>query len=204
MQVFVDDKVIRFVTHAENAPFEQVVDLKTSKDIDLWKVFSEFVRHPDKTQLSLLSDDPGRMMRKFAGFFLPMDAAGGVVKNPEGKLLVIYRMDKWDLPKGKVDPGEVPTETAIREVREECGINLLQITADLGFTLHVYPWKGEQWILKKTYWFEMRSQSDEKLIPQEEEGIEQVKWAGPEDLPGLLKGTYASLRKIIRQALKSG
>lgn len=201
MQVFVENKVIRFLSDPGGAPHEQVIDLNAGKDIDLWAVFTAYIRNPEKSQLTFLTNDPGRMMRKFAGNFVSVEAAGGVVKNPEGRLLVIYRLGKWDLPKGKVDRGEKPAQTAIREVEEECGVNSLQIIAALPHTLHAYPWRDGQWALKKTHWFEMRAPSQDALTPQKEEGIEAVRWAGPEDLPVLLESTYASLRALIAEAL---
>jgi len=42
-------------------------------------------------------------------------------------MLFIYRFNKWDLPKGKLDNGESVSECAIREVEEECGIANLKI-----------------------------------------------------------------------------
>ena len=42
-------------------------------------------------------------------------------------MLFIYRFNKWDLPKGKLNKGEKKQDCAIREVEEECGICNLQI-----------------------------------------------------------------------------
>ena len=60
-----------------------------------------------------------------------IEAAGGVVKNAKGELLFIYRLGKWDLPKGKIDEGEVKETTAVREIEEECGVSGLQIIKEL-------------------------------------------------------------------------
>ncbi|MEO0902874.1 MAG: NUDIX domain-containing protein, partial [Bacteroidota bacterium] len=54
-------------------------------------------------------------------------AAGGFVTNSKGKVLFIYRNEKWDLPKGKVDKGESIENAAIREVEEETGVTDLTI-----------------------------------------------------------------------------
>jgi 8-oxo-dGTP pyrophosphatase MutT (NUDIX family) len=45
-------------------------------------------------------------------------AAGGLVFNDRNELLMIYRRGFWDLPKGKLDPGERIEACAIREVQE--------------------------------------------------------------------------------------
>jgi ADP-ribose pyrophosphatase YjhB (NUDIX family) len=48
-------------------------------------------------------------------------AAGGLVENEHGEILLIYRKKHWDLPKGKLDAGETLEECAVREVEEETG-----------------------------------------------------------------------------------
>ena len=50
--------------------------------------------------------------------------AGGLVINKDSKVLFIYRKNKWDLPKGKLDEGENLEEAAIREVVEETGLDI--------------------------------------------------------------------------------
>ena len=51
-------------------------------------------------------------------------AAGGIVKNEEGKTLIIFRRGFWDLPKGKVEKGEKIINAAQREVEEETGVKI--------------------------------------------------------------------------------
>ncbi len=50
-------------------------------------------------------------------------AAGGFVSAPDGRMLLILRNGRWDLPKGKVEPGETLLQAALREVQEETGIH---------------------------------------------------------------------------------
>jgi 8-oxo-dGTP diphosphatase len=52
-------------------------------------------------------------------------AAGGIVLDG-GRVLLVHRprYNDWSLPKGKLDDGESPLETAIREVREETGFEV--------------------------------------------------------------------------------
>jgi 8-oxo-dGTP pyrophosphatase MutT (NUDIX family) len=60
-------------------------------------------------------------------------SAGGVVINPEGKVLVVsQRGNSWSLPKGHIDPGEDALEAAIREIYEESGIRKLELVRELG------------------------------------------------------------------------
>src|SRR5699024_9107797 len=84
----------------------------------------------------------------------PIVAAGGLVKNPEDKLLFIFHRDRWDLPKGKVEKGEQIKEAAVREVEEETGVENLKIVAPMSVTYHVMKHKGK-FRLKETHWFSM-------------------------------------------------
>jgi len=58
---------------------------------------------------------------------LPNEGAGAVVTNPSGQVLLIWRHRfitgrwGWELPAGRVDPGEDPVVAAVREVHEETG-----------------------------------------------------------------------------------
>ena len=53
-------------------------------------------------------------------------AAGAVVLRPGREVLLVHRprYDDWSLPKGKLDPGEVPPVAAVREVGEETGLRV--------------------------------------------------------------------------------
>lgn len=110
-------------------------------------------------------------------------AAGGgyVVRRTDGgevEVLLIFRRGAWDLPKGKLDPGETVQEAAHREVSEEVGIELeaLTVLANLGTTVHGYVWpKHNMYAVKTTFWFSM-STTAESFEPEEREGIEEVAW----------------------------
>ena len=56
-------------------------------------------------------------------------AAGGLVTNDKNELLIMFRRGKWDLPKGKLDEGETIEACALREVREETGIEHLELAS---------------------------------------------------------------------------
>ena len=112
---------------------------------------------------------------------VPVIAAGGVVVRPGDagtEVLMIFRRGAWDLPKGKLDDGETVRQTAQREVAEEVGIaeDALAVTAELGVTVHGYPWaKRDVYAVKTTWWYAMTTTA-ETFEPEAREGIEAVAW----------------------------
>ena len=136
--------------------------------------------------------DFGKLKRKFEY----IEAAGGVVYNQNNELLCIKRLGFYDLPKGKIDAGETPTQAALREVEEECGISGLEITAALPATYHIYE-QNDRSILKKTHWFAMRYTQNEALTPQATEDITEAFWIKKTKLPTLYKKMYPALVQLL-------
>lgn len=121
-----------------------------------------------------------------------IEAAGGVIVNNEQKVLFIYRNDKWDLPKGKLDKGEKKEAAALREVEEECGITGHSLREALSPTWHVYEHKGAM-VLKITYWYIMDYPGNETPTPQLEEGITKIEWRAKNNVSDILENTYQSI-----------
>ncbi len=141
--------------------------------------------HPD---LDLLFTD-------FRAHFREIDAAGGVVVNELDEVLLIHRRGKWDLPKGKVEPGESNREAAVREVAEECGIDIPESRDHLIDTYHMY-FQDEERILKKTEWFSMFAHK-ETPTPQAEEQIDKAMWISVSELDIESLDTYQNVRKVL-------
>lgn len=137
----------------------------------------------------------------FRAHFREIDAAGGLVLNDRKELLLIHRNDLWDLPKGKWEEGETIAECAVREVEEECGITDLIRKEHLMESYHTYRIKGFR-ILKKTDWFIMKS-NQENFTPQTEEGIDQIKWVNPKTIDWEAHPTYASIKMVIADFLRT-
>ncbi len=130
-------------------------------------------------------------------------ACGGIVENTKGEVLVIYRNDKWDLPKGKLEKGETMEQCALREVSEETGVQHIQIGYLITTTNHTYidPLNKNTTIQKETYWYKMNiSNKQDQLTPQIEEGITEVKWVSGEELKKCLENSYPSIVDLIKQA----
>lgn len=147
--------------------------------------------------VALLVDDPEQAFRCFAADFRWVEAAGGVVCDPRsGNILMMFRNQRWDLPKGHVEQGEAIAEAALREVGEETGIEA-RLVAPLCATLHAYYFpKSGCWELKQTHWFRMEACAGD-LTPQTEEGIEQVEWVAPTELEERLTASYPTIRRVF-------
>jgi len=127
-------------------------------------------------------------------------ASGGVVCK-EDKVLLIFRMNRWDLPKGKLEKDESSLEGAKREVEEECNIEVT-VKGKICSTWHSYSLNGKN-VLKKTAWYEMTCDNDEQMKPQISEDIQAVEWKSPEELKEALFSTYPSIRYVINRHLSN-
>jgi 8-oxo-dGTP pyrophosphatase MutT (NUDIX family) len=127
-----------------------------------------------------------------------IQAAGGVVVNEKMQVLFIYRRKKWDLPKGKLDPGEEIKTCAAREVMEETGIKKLTIGKLLLVTTHSYEENGMRF-QKETHWFEMKASTIDNpiLTPQLEEDIEKIEWVSVERMEEYLAETYTNIKMVL-------
>jgi len=132
----------------------------------------------------------------FSKLFRNIDAAGGLIKNDKGEYLFIFRRNKWDLPKGKVDAGENIEEAAIREVKEECGLKKVNVNDFLTCTFHIYHLKGK-FILKSTHWFLMNAPGNQKLTPQTEEDITDIMWMKADNVKKIMSNTFPSILDVI-------
>ncbi len=146
--------------------------------------------------LVLYANDVDELWNWFCAGYRFVQAAGGCVTDEHVRLLAIHRLGLWDLPKGKVDEGEAVDAAALREVREECGLKKVELIERLCDTWHTYERKGAQH-LKRTDWYLMRANSDEKLVAQQEEDISEVRWMDAAGIEEVRRGTYPSLRKVI-------
>jgi len=152
--------------------------------------------------LMVMTEDEDATFKKFARPYQRISAAGGLVYNEKGDLLLIFRQGKWDLPKGKVDKGETVEEAAIREVEEECGIEKLELGEPVQKTFHTY-FLDQQRILKTTYWFKMTALEYGKMAPQLEENITDLQWFDPKTLDIEALNTYTSIRELLRESLST-
>lgn len=145
--------------------------------------------------VTLYHENVEQLFADFASQYKIVEAAGGVVFNQEGKVLLIFRRGSWDLPKGKIDLGEAKEAAAIREVQEETGLQQVELGAPLRETYHTYKEEKTR-ILKRTYWYQMRT-NEMRLTPQTAEDIEQAVWV--ELAPFLQEEDriYGNIREVL-------
>ena len=196
-KVFFNQKpIILTTTFQEQTPESPLFFLKFTNK----KNIVAALRSKKVKQLYLYHAKEEKMWALFYEIFKVIEAAGGIVRQrSSGKYLFIYRNDKWDLPKGRIEEDEAVRTAAMREVEEETGVAGLTITAALPTTLHLFHRNGK-YRLKKTYWYAMETDFDEALIPQEEEGIQKVEWVTKEEVPNLYSNIYANIRHLWEKA----
>ena len=150
-------------------------------------------------QLFICHPDTERLMQEFRSCFRYVEAAGGLVQNSNEETLFINRFEKWDLPKGKTNDHEPAEKAALREVEEECGISGMEIISELQPTWHTYVDKSIPH-LKKTRWFRMQYDGNQKPKPQTEEFITNIIWAREKDIRIIRKNTYPSILDLLQES----
>ncbi|MCB9188614.1 MAG: NUDIX domain-containing protein [Flavobacteriales bacterium] len=136
------------------------------------------------------------LMKLFFQGHKKIEAAGGIVENNQKEILFIERLGYWDLPKGKVEKNEELKEAAVREIEEECGIVGPVIQKKLLKTFHTYSAKGKKYF-KITHWYLLKYDGNDILLPQEEEGITEVRWVDPRNMMEQLSRTYNSILDVL-------
>lgn len=132
-------------------------------------------------------------------------SAGGVVirRTAEGieVALAARRTRKgdlaWGLPKGLVEPGEEPEEAALREVREETGLEA-KILSSLGEISYWYVWDEER-VRKRVAFFLMEATGGD--ISAHDHEMEEVRWFPLEGAPR--RATYPTERGVLRNAVRA-
>lgn len=146
-----------------------------------------------------IAPDVSQLLKKVSLHFTILVAAGGLITNPAGEVLLMFRRGKWDLPKGKQDPGEDLETCALREVAEETGLHSVSLENKITETFHYYPMKNKK-VLKHTHWYRMQFTGTELTIPQIEEDIQDLQWVKPQNVEKYLKFSYENIREVFRAA----
>jgi len=191
-KVFINDKPIILTNKVEQESNFKNYKLKT---VNIEKAIKK-LQEKDIQSVRLIGKNKDKLLKRFLKLLPNVIAGGGKVYNNKGEVLFIYRNNKWDLPKGKAESKEAINKTAIREVEEETGVKELKITKPLEMTYHIFKRNGK-YRIKITYWFEMKTNYDGLLSPQENEGITKVKWLNPKQITKAMKNSYANIKLLV-------
>jgi 8-oxo-dGTP pyrophosphatase MutT (NUDIX family) len=192
-RIYINEKVI-LITETEPEHLDNYEKLD-GQSFDLKIIYTWILRHNSQHFYILCTDAKSYIKNVMAKVPL-IEAAGGLVKNDEGNYLFIYRHEKWDLPKGKIEKDEKVKVAAVREVEEECGIVVHKLGEKICKTYHSYIMKGEV-VLKKTHWYAMRHKGTTKLKPQTEEGITDARWFRKDHIDTILENTFPLIMDVL-------
>lgn len=194
-KVFVNEKKLLLSKQSENLEktlgYENVTSLEIALDL---------LENTSVKELNVFGENIDEIWQEFQQLFRIIEAAGGIVSNPEGEILFIKRLGKWDLPKGKMEKGESREESAVREIEEETGLQNVELLSFINTTYHIYIERNGDKVLKCTHWFEMNFDGEDTSKPQIEEGITEVAWKNTLQIKEeVFPSTFKNIQLIIRE-----
>jgi 8-oxo-dGTP pyrophosphatase MutT (NUDIX family) len=194
-KVFVNEKKLLLSKQSETLEktigYENVTSLEIALDL---------LENTSVTELNVFGDNIDEIWAEFQGLFRIIEAAGGVVNKPDGDILFIKRLGKWDLPKGKMEKGESREESAVREIEEETGLANVELVQFINTTYHIYVERNGDKVLKCTHWFEMNFDGEDTSKPQIEEGITEVAWKNTTQIENeVFPSTFKNIKLIIKE-----
>lgn len=201
-KVYFNDKFIEFVGENLQSTLNQSFKFEEGKEGEkqFLKLIHQFLIDQKNTSISISNIAFHKALHLLKNTFYYIEAAGGLIEK-NGEFLFIRRHNRWDLPKGKLEKKETIEHAAVRECEEECGIKELTIIKPLSSTFHIYAYK-DGFALKQSYWFYMQSTYAEKLVPQLEEDITEVRWFKQNEIQEIvLKDTYYTISDVVLEGV---
>lgn len=202
-KIYYNDKPLILTTDTEayidNNPVAETYSFFTGATL---RSFTQALQQMDRPGVkgAVIEDASEKALQEqLHAMYSSIEAGGGIAYNEQNDILMIFRRGKWDLPKGKLDAGESIDECALREVKEETGLQQLTLGEKICDTYHIYTQKSEQ-MLKRTAWYRMEASATEILKPQKEENILEARWVNPKDLGPLASRSYEAIREVLKTA----
>ncbi len=194
-KVFVNEKKLLISKHPEELEKKLGYESFTTLEIAL-----DLLENTSVNELNVYGENIDEIWQEFQKLFRIIEAAGGLVLKPEGEMLFIRRLGKWDLPKGKMEKGESREESAVREIEEETGLREVELVQFINTTYHIYIERNGEKILKCTHWFEMHFDGEDTSKPQIEEGITEVAWKNTTQIENeVFPSTFKNIKLIVKE-----
>jgi len=196
-KVFINEKKLSFSSETGNSD----KDLKF-QNTSTFEIAADLLNNTSTESVNIFSHDVKGVWQRFLEYYKTIEAAGGVVLNEKEEVLFIYRLGKWDLPKGKTEEGENMETTALREVEEECSIGSLQIQDFIDSTYHMYKDRSGIAILKIVHWYRMKHLGSMQPKPQRIEGITKAEWLPQSEIQEIVfPNTFQNIKLILEKSL---
>ena len=129
-------------------------------------------------------------------------SAGGVVfRNEDNKILLIRRADEkiWCLPKGKIEHGEAPIDAALREIKEETGLKVINQNKKICEIKFKFYWPPHDRNYDKIVHYFLFSTSNNKIIL--EKAFDDHKWCTEDKALKLMH--YDNDRYVVKKAFET-
>ncbi|MBW7676413.1 NUDIX hydrolase [Chryseobacterium chendengshani] len=194
-KVFVNEKKLLLSKQSEALEKTLKYDSFTTLEIAL-----DLLQNTSVKELNVYGEEIDEIWEEFKKLFRIIEAAGGIVNRPDGDILFIKRLGKWDLPKGKMEKGESREESAVREIEEETNLRNVELLDFINTTYHIYVERNGDKVLKYTHWFEMNFDGEDTSRPQLEEGITEVAWKNTAQIESeVFPSTFKNIKLIIKE-----
>jgi bis(5'-nucleosidyl)-tetraphosphatase len=120
-------------------------------------------------------------------------------KNGTWKVLVILHREgnHWGFPKGKANPGELPLQAAAREIKEETGLEIVEVLCEKPLTEQYQFRRKKDFIVKTVQYFPALVDGELKI---QQEEIREAKWLSVAEAMQQL--TFREARHILQEFLR--
>jgi 8-oxo-dGTP pyrophosphatase MutT (NUDIX family) len=153
------------------------------------------------TQNSFAESYLGQLRAQVGRRLLLVPGARIVIEDPQGRILLQHRSDVrvWGLPAGSAEPGESLDQAIVREVREETGLEVLQVQPygfanDPAHETRTYP-NGDQCQFFSMLFWSNAYRGEPRICDDESLALE---WFLPTDLPEMLPNMARSVAAFLR------
>ncbi len=154
---------------------------------------------PPKPEVPSGDDGARRPARRRGRATLETSAGGVVYRVDNGHALFLLIRDSyrnWGFPKGHLESEELPAAAALREVREETGLEMLVLDGEIDTIDWYFRFRGK--LVHKVCHFYLMHTDSALTTPQRAEGITACRWASFDEATRLV--SYANARDVLQRA----